>query len=399
MTNPTMTTSAMTRVTILGATGSVGEAVLDVIAENPDRLCVETLVAGRDALKLAALARRHRARQVVVEDEVGLPVLREALAGTGIGISAGRASVIAAAAADCDIVVAAITGVAGLEPTLSAVRAGRIVALANKESLVAAGPLVMAAARKGQILPLDSEHNALMQALGGHDIADVASMVLTASGGPFRNWSAERIAGATIEDALAHPNWRMGRKITIDSATMMNKGLELIEAKYLFGLAPDQLDVLVHPQSIVHGLVTFRDGAVSAGMAVPDMRVPTAHCLGLGRRFDAPQRRLDLASIGTLSFEAPDELRFPALGLARSAMQSGGAMPIVLNAANEVAVEAFLAGKIRFGAIAQMVSEACAAAGSHCYGQVASLESVLFIDQDTRRRTSDALSQPLFAVT
>jgi 1-deoxy-D-xylulose-5-phosphate reductoisomerase len=372
--------------------------VLDVIAENPDRLSVETLVAGRDVAKLAELARQHRPVCVVISDEAGLPALREALAGTGIGIQAGRASVIAAAAADCDIVVAAITGVAGLAPTLAALKAGRKVALANKESLVAAGPLVMAAARKGQIWPLDSEHNALMQALGGHDIADVATMVLTASGGPFRNWSAERIAKATIEDALAHPNWRMGRKITIDSATMMNKGLELIEAKYLFDLNPDQLSVLVHPQSIVHGLVTFHDGAVCAGMAVPDMRVPAAHCLGLGRRLDAPHRRLDLASIGTLTFEAPDEARFPALGLARAAMETGGAMPIVLNAANEIAVEAFLTGKIRFGAIIEMVSEACEAAVARHHGPVDSLDMMLFIDQDTRRHTIGALSQPLFAV-
>jgi 1-deoxy-D-xylulose-5-phosphate reductoisomerase len=394
-----MTATDFTRVTILGATGSVGEAVLDVIAENPGRLQVETLVAGRDALKLAYLARRHRARRVVIEEETALPLLRNELAGSGIGISAGRASVIAAATHECDIVVAAITGVAGLEPTLGALRAGRVVALANKESLVAAGPLVMAAARKGQILPLDSEHNALLQALGGHDPADIESMVLTASGGPFRTWPQERIVQASIEDALAHPNWSMGRKITIDSATMMNKGLELIEAKHLFGLESSQIDVLVHPQSIVHGLVAFKDGAVSAGLAVPDMRVPAAHCLGLGRRLPAQGRKLDLAGIATLTFEAPDEMRFPALRLARAAMVAGGVMPIVLNAANEIAVAAFLAGRICFGEISDAVARACDEAEGRGYGRPDSIEAVLFVDQDTRKLVSDALCQPLLPVT
>jgi 1-deoxy-D-xylulose-5-phosphate reductoisomerase len=394
-----MNATNLTHVTILGATGSVGEAVLDVVAENPDRLRINTLVAGSDALKLAALARQFRARHAVIEDQAALPALREALSGSGIGISAGRASVIEAATHDCDIVVAAITGVAGLEPTLAALRAGRIVALANKESLVAAGPLVMAAARKGQIVPLDSEHNALLQALGDHDPADVDSMVLTASGGPFRTWPQERIAQASIADALAHPNWNMGRKITIDSATMMNKGLELIEAKYLFGLEPQQLGVLVHPQSIVHGLVAFKDGAVSAGLAVPDMRVPAAHCLGLGQRFPAPRRKLDLAAIATLTFEAPDEARFPALRLARAAMEAGGTMPIVLNAANEIAVAAFLAGRIRFGEISDAVARACDEATRRATGAADSVEAVLFVDQDARKRVSDALSQPLLPVS
>jgi 1-deoxy-D-xylulose-5-phosphate reductoisomerase len=394
-----MMAADFTRVTILGATGSVAEAVLDIVAENPGRLAIGTLVAGRDWAKLAALAVRHDARRVVIEDEAALPELRAALSGSGIGVSAGRASVIEAATDECDVVVAAITGVAGLEPTLAALRAGRIVALANKESLVAAGPLMMSVARKGQILPLDSEHNALLQALGGHDPADVESMVLTASGGPFRTWPSERIAQASIEDALAHPNWTMGRKITIDSATMMNKGLELIEAKHLFGLASRQLDVLVHPQSIVHGLVAFKDGAVSAGLAVPDMRVPAAHCLGLGSRFSAPARRLDLASVGTLTFEAPDAARFPALALARAAMEAGGSMPIVLNAANEIAVAAFLDGRIRFGEISGAVARACDETGRRAMIEPDTIEAVLFIDQDARKRVSDALSQPLLPVS
>ncbi len=389
----------MIRVSILGATGSVGKAVLGVISENPGLFAVEALVAGSDVASLAELARSFGAKSAVIADEARLEALRDALAGSGVTASAGEAAIIAAAESPCDLVVAAITGVAGLAPTFAAVKAGRKVALANKESLVAAGHLMMGIAAPGQILPLDSEHNALMQAASGHAPADIARMALTASGGPFRTWPQARIETATIAEALAHPNWSMGRKITIDSASMMNKGLELIEAMHLFGLRPDQLDVLVHPQSIVHGLVAFRDGAVTAGMAIPDMRVPAAHCLGLKGRLDAPGRVLDLAAIGALSFEKPDEARFPALGLCRAAMASGGAAPIALNAANEIAVEAFLAGRIAFGAIARLVEAMCDEAVRAGHGAPASVDEVLFVDHDMRRRTADALSQPLFAVS
>lgn len=388
-----------TRVSILGATGSVGRAVLDVIAENPGRFSVQVLVAGRDAEGLAALARASGASMAILQDERALHRLEDALSGSGIASAAGDAAVMEAAIGDVDIIVSAITGTAGLAPTFAAIKAGKKLALANKESLVAAGPLIMAMASPGQILPLDSEHNALAQALGNHPASDVAEMILTASGGPFRTWSAARMAAATPEDALAHPNWSMGTKITIDSATMMNKGLELIEAHYLFGLEGRRLAVLVHPQSIVHGLVAFRDGAVTAGLAVPDMRVPVAHCLGLGQRLDAPHRRLDLARLATLTFEVPDEVRFPALRLARAALEAGGIMPIVLNAANEVAVDAFLKRQIGFGAITENVAEMCERfAGRACHGP-SSLEDVLSIDAEARLECANALSRPLFVAT
>jgi 1-deoxy-D-xylulose-5-phosphate reductoisomerase len=386
-----------TRITILGATGSVGRAVLDVVAENPGRFAVEALVAGSDAEGLAALARSCGAQQAILQDEAGLATLQDAVSGTGILASAGNAAILDAAVGDVDIIISAITGTAGLAPTFAAIKAGRNVALANKESLVAAGPLIMKMARPGQILPLDSEHNALAQALGNHPVSDVAEMTLTASGGPFRTWSAQRIAAAGPRDALAHPNWTMGAKITIDSATMMNKGLELIEAHYLFGIESKRLGVLVHPQSIIHGLVAFRDGSVTAGLAVPDMRVPVAHCLGLGERLDAPHRRLDLARLAMLTFEAPDHLRFPALKLARDALEVGGIMPIVLNAANEIAVEAFLKGQINFGAITDSVAEMCALFAARS-STTSGLDDILAVDHDARRESRRALSRPIFAV-
>lgn len=386
-----------TTVTILGATGSIGAAVRDVIAENPSRFRVEAVAAGRDAAGLAQIAVELGAQLAVIHDVEALPALRVALAGTGISTASGEAALCEAAARDADVVVSAITGVAGLTPTLAAIRAGRTVALANKESLVAAGDLMMTLARPGQILPLDSEHNALAQALGANPTSQVAELILTASGGPFRTWSAERMAAARPEDALAHPNWSMGAKITIDSATLMNKGLELIEAHHLFGIENARLGVLVHPQSIVHGLVAFSDGSVVAGLGVPDMRVPTAHCLGLGQRLEAPARRLDLARAGTLTFEEPDLERFPALGLARAALETGGAMPIVLNAANEIAVSAFLQRQIGFSAITGIVAQICedSAGGRGCVG---SIDDVLAIDHEARARSRAVLSRPSFAV-
>ena len=389
-----------TRVTILGATGSVGRAVLDVVAENRNLFSVASLVAGRDAEGLAALALSCNASSAIIQDDAAYPALRQALHGTGINAGAGNAAVIEAAiACDVDIVISAITGTAGLAPTFAAIKAGRKVALANKESLVAAGPLIMAMAAPGQILPLDSEHNALAQALGNHPISDVAEMILTASGGPFLNWSKAQIAAARPKDALKHPNWSMGAKITIDSATMMNKGLELIEAHFLFGVDSSRLGVLVHPQSIVHGLVAFRDGAVTAGMAVADMRVPVAHCLGLGQRLDAPHRRLDLAKLAALTFEAPDEARFPALGLARSAMEAGGIMPIVLNAANEVCVAAFLRGQISFMAITDIVADMCNRFVARANERPSHIDDILGVDLDVRRECANALSRPIFAAT
>jgi len=388
-------------VTLLGATGSVGRSVRDVVAENPERLAIDTVVGGRDAEGLARVAIDVGARYAALADASAGAVLKQALAGTGIASGAGRAAVLEAVARPADIVVSAIAGAAGLEATFAALTPGRTIALANKESLVCAGEAVMAraAAAGARMLPLDSEHNALFQGLGQEPLDSIRSMTLTASGGPFRTWSAERIAAAGPEQALKHPNYAMGAKITIDSAGLMNKGLEVIEARFLFDLLPDQLDVLVHPQQVVHGLVTFRDGSVSAGMAVPDMRVAAAHCLGIDGRLDAPPARfLDLAAGEPLSFERPDLQRFPALGLALSALAEGGAKPAILNAANEVAVAAFLAGRIRFPGIAALVAEGCAqdAGGAKAPRDVA---EALAIDHDARRRAASLLSQASFTVT
>jgi 1-deoxy-D-xylulose-5-phosphate reductoisomerase len=303
--------------------------------------------------------------------------------------------VIEAALHEADMVVAAITGAAGVLPTHAALEAGRTVALANKESLVCAGgPVMRTAARTGaRILPMDSEHNAIFQALFGHDLDRLDRMILTASGGPFRTWSAEAIAAATPAQALAHPNWSMGPKVTIDSASLMNKGLELIEAHHLFGVPADRLDVLVHPQSIVHGLVTFEDGAVIAGLAVPDMQVPIAHCLGWPARVPTGARRLDLAAIGALTFEAPDMGRFPALRVARAALAAGGALPTVLNAANEIAVEAFLAGRIGFHEIARSVEAVCEiAVREGLAGEPATVADALAVDHIARERARAVLT-------
>jgi 1-deoxy-D-xylulose-5-phosphate reductoisomerase len=388
-------------VTLLGATGSIGRSTRDVVAENPDRLAIAAVVGGKDAAALAAVARETGARFAAIADEAQGKALREALAGTGIASGAGRSAILDAARIETDIVVSAISGAAGLEATFAALTPGRTIALANKESLVCAGAAVMAraAAVGARILPLDSEHNALHQALGAEPISAVRGMTLTASGGPFRNWSAEQIAAAAPEQALAHPNYAMGAKITIDSASMMNKGLELIEACFLFGLAPEQLDVLVHPQQIVHGLVTFRDGSVTAGMAVPDMRVAAAHCLGIDGRLDAPPARfVDLAMAAPLAFTRPDLVRFPALGLAMAALSAGGAMPAILNAANEIAVAAFLDRRIGFPGIPRLVEAVCAQeppdAAAPC-----DIESALAIDHDARKRASALLSLPSFAGT
>lgn len=388
-------------VTILGATGSIGRSARAVIAENPQRLRVEAVVAGRDVAALAEVARETGARFAAIASEEKASELKTALAGSGIACGAGRSAVLDAVARESDIVVSAISGAAGLEATVASLSRGRIVALANKESLVCAGAAVMARAKAAEatILPLDSEHNALLQALGDQPMSAVHGMTLTASGGPFREWSAARIAAATPEQALTHPNYAMGAKISIDSATMMNKGLELIEALFLFGLDCEKLDVLVHPQQIVHGLVTFRDGSVNAGMALPDMRVAAAHCLGIDGRLQAPPSRfLDLATTGPLEFTRPDLDRFPALRLAIAAMRHGGAMPAILNAANEIAVEAYLAGRIGFMDIAALVETVCERADP-ALDAAADVETALAIDRDARDRARALLSEPAFAVT
>lgn len=351
----------MKRLTLMGATGSVGASTLDLVARNPERFAIEALAAGRDWRKLAELARFHRARLAVIADPAGYVPLKDALAGHGVEVAAGPEALVEAARRPADLLVAAIVGAAGLPSTLAAVEAGTSVALANKEALVCAGALVKAAAARSgaALLPVDSEHNAIFQVL--ESIDRVAKITLTASGGPFRAMSLAEMAHVTPAQAVQHPTWSMGAKISIDSATLMNKGLELIEAWHLFGVRPDQLDVLVHPQSLVHGLVEYHDGSVLAQLGPADMRVPIAHALAWPERIATPVQRLCLASIGRLEFSAPDRQRFPALALAEAAMADGHCRPCVLNAANEVAVEAFLQGRIGFLDIAAVVADTLAA--------------------------------------
>jgi 1-deoxy-D-xylulose-5-phosphate reductoisomerase len=383
-------------VTILGATGSIGASTVDLLARDRARFRVEAVTASRKATDLARIARELGARFAAVADPAHYRELKESLSGSGVEAAAGEAAVLEAAQRPADWVMAAITGSAGLKPTLAAAERGATVALANKECLVCAGALFMrrALAAGAIVLPVDSEHNALFQALGAGSREDLRRVILTASGGPFRTWTVEAIRAATLEQALRHPNWSMGQKITIDSATMMNKGLEVIEAHHLFALAPDEIDVLVHPQSIVHGLVEFRDGAVVAELGAPDMRVPIAHCLAWPQRIDWPAPRLDLARIGTLTFEAPDLERFPALGLARRALELGGGAPTVLNAANEVAVAECLNRRLAFVGIAGVVAATLeAASGRGLMGEPKTIEDALSIDHSARLLARDLLPE------
>ena len=347
-------------VTILGSTGSVGCNTIDLIAGQPGRFVVEALTGNRNAALLAQQARQVRARLAVVADEQAYAELKAALAGTGIEAAAGRDALIESAGRPAECVMASIVGAAGLEPTLAAVRRGAIIGLANKECLVCAGELVTAeiARCKGTLIPVDSEHSAIFQVFEADNAEKVERVILTASGGPFRTASPEVLRTVTPAQALAHPNWSMGPKISIDSATLMNKGLEVIEARWLFAVDPEQIEVVVHPQSIVHSLVEFRDGSVVAQMGIPDMRIPIAYALSYPERLDLGLARLNLAQCGGLVFEPPDEERFPALRLACDALAAGGVKPAVLNAANEVAVAAFLDGRITFAAIAAIVAAA-----------------------------------------
>jgi 1-deoxy-D-xylulose-5-phosphate reductoisomerase len=347
------------RLVILGATGSIGRSCAQVIADAPGRFDVVALAGGRDGAALAKTAIALKTSFAAIADPAGYADLKAGVAGRAIEVAAGPEAIVEAALRQADLVVAAIAGTAGLAPTYAAIDAGRMVALANKETLVCAGHAVMEAARRSgaRILPLDSEHNAIFQAMGGCDPGQIVKMTLTASGGPFREWSAERINAATIAEALAHPNWAMGPKVTIDSASLMNKGLELIEAHHLFGMSASRLDVLVHPQSVVHGLIAFADGSVTAGMAAPDMRTPIAHCLAYPERMNSGAKALDLAAVGQLTFQQPDLARFPALGLAISALSAGGGAPTALNAANEIAVSAFLEARIGFSDMARLVAK------------------------------------------
>ena len=375
-------------VTLLGATGSIGSSTIDLLRQEAGRYQVEAVTADRNAAALARLARELGARFAVVADPAAYGELKAELSGSNIEAAAGPGAVVEAAQRPADWVMAAITGAASLKPTLAAAERGASVALANKECLVCAGALFMrkAAAAGATVLPVDSEHNAIFQALGAGPREDVRRIVLTASGGPFRTWSLESIRKVTVEQALKHPTWSMGPKVTIDSATLMNKGLELIEAHHLFGLAPDELDVVVHPQSVVHGLVEFRDGSVVAQLGSPDMRIPIAHCLAWPARMGTPAARLDLARLATLSFEEPDQVRFPALALARKALAAGGAAPTVLNAANEIAVREFVGRRLGFCSIPALVEatlEAAEREGSMAEPQ--SIEDAIAIDQGARK--------------
>ena len=376
----------MRKISILGATGSIGKSTLDLVERNPGAFSVTSVTAATNAEALADIARRTKAKLAVVADEGRLSDLQQRLTGSDCRAAAGEAALIEAATDDSELVIAAIVGCAGLRPTMAAVEAGKTVALANKEALVTAGALMIDAAQASgaTLLPVDSEHNAIFQCLAGNRRKDVSRIILTASGGPFRTASAESIDAATPAQAVAHPKWSMGAKISVDSATLMNKGLELIEAHYLFGLPSGQLDVVIHPQSVVHSMVEFVDGSVLAQLGSPDMRIPIAYALAWPERMATPAERLDLATIGQLEFSAPDLKRFPALRLAREALETGGAAPIVLNAANEVAVASFLAGQIRFPDIARLVGEALSDAK---FDIPHSIGDVLEIDRVTRDQT------------
>lgn len=353
----------MRSVTILGSTGSIGQNTIDLLQRNPDAFRVEALTASRNSTLLAQQARSLGARFVAIADPDHYPVLREALAGTGIETGCGPQALIEAAQRPAEWVMAGIVGAAGLAPTLAAIRRGVIVAFANKEVLVCAGALVMdEVARHGAtLLPVDSEHNAIWQCFDRNRADTIDRIILTASGGPFRERAVEDMRRVTPAEAVAHPNWNMGAKISVNSATMMNKGLELIEAHHLFRLPPERVDIVVHAQSIVHGAVVYRDGSVLAQLGSPDMRTPIAYALAWPDRISAPTKRLDLAAVGKLTFEAPDEERFPALRVAREALLRGGGAPTVLNAANETAVHAFLEGRIGFLEIVEAVEATLAA--------------------------------------
>src|SRR3984957_15803796 len=383
-------------VTLLGATGSIGSSTADLLRRDTEGYRIEAVTAHREASALARLARDRGARFAAGGDPAAYGELKAALSGSDIEAAAGPGAIVEAAQRPAEWVMAAITGAASLAPTLAAAERGATVALANKECLVCAGALFMrrAAAAAATILPVDSEHNAVFQALMSGRREEVRRVILTASGGPFRTWSLEAIRTVTVEQALKHPTWIMGPKVTIDSATLMNKGLELIEAHHLFALSPEELDVIVHPQSVVHSLVEFRDGSVIAQLGSPDMRIPISHCLGWPNRMSTPAPRLDLARVSALTFEAPDPVRFPALAIARKALAAGGAAPTILNAANEIAVREFVGRRLGFPGIPALVEATLDAAERR--GELAepqSVEEALEIDHNARRLAADLLPE------
>jgi len=379
------------RVTILGSTGSVGRNTIDIISRDTAAYAVEALTAQDNAALLIEQARALRPRFVAIGNETHYGTVKDALAGTGTEVAAGRAAVIEAAARPAEWVMSAIVGAAGLEPTLAAIKRGAVIGLANKETLVCAGSVVMreVARCNAVMVPVDSEHSAIFQCLEQNNSDSVEKIILTASGGPFRQKSLAEMAEMTPEQAVAHPNWSMGAKISVDSATMMNKGLELIEAHYLFGLPDEQIEILVHPQSVIHSMVAYRDGSVLAQLGSPDMRTPIAYALGWPKRIAAPADRLDFSKIKQLTFEAPDAVRFPALRIARETLRAGGGASSVLNAANEVAVAAFLGRQIRFTDIAAIAEQVLSELPG---GQIERLDQILALDAEARRRATDAVA-------
>jgi 1-deoxy-D-xylulose-5-phosphate reductoisomerase len=396
--------SKLKTITVLGSTGSVGTSTLDLVARAMEhgsaQAEVVALTAGGNVALLAEQALRWRPKVAVIADESRLGELRERLAGSGVSCAAGQAAVIAAAGMGADWVMSSIMGSAGLAPTLAAVRTGAVVGLANKESLVCAGPALLEAAKAagGVIIPVDSEHSAIFQVLDPNLIHRVAKLIITASGGPFRDWSRQAMGRATPEQAVAHPNFRMGAKISVDSATMMNKGLEMIEARYLFGVTPEQIEVLIHPEQIIHSMVTYQDGSTLAQLGAPDMRTPIAIAYAWPDRLDWPAPPMDLAAMGALTFASPDAERFPAIGIARTAMNAGGLAPAAMSAANETAVAAFLDRRIGFLDIAATVAQTLERmdrtgdlqAGANADGAV---EIAMHADRSARRVAADVLDQ------
>ena len=380
------------KISVLGATGSIGGSTLDLLERNPERFEVVALTAATNVAALADAAIRTGATLAVIDDPSRLDELTERLRGSECRAATGRDALAEAASGEAELVMAAIVGCAGLEPVMSAIDAGRTVALANKEALVTAGALMTdAAARSGAtILPVDSEHNAIFQCLADNRRCDISRLVLTASGGPFRTSSLEQMASVTPEQAVAHPNWSMGAKISVDSATMMNKGLELIEAGHLFELPSERIEILVHPQSVIHSMVEYVDGSVIAQLGSPDMRIPIAYALAWPKRIETPAEKLDLARIGNLTFEEPDLVLFPALRVARQAMEAGGSAPIILNAANEEAVAAFLGNRIDFLSIVAIVEESLARMDPPAPRSIA---EVIDIDQRTRALAQTLMSE------
>jgi 1-deoxy-D-xylulose-5-phosphate reductoisomerase len=386
------------KVVVLGSTGSIGLSTLSLFEESGVEIEILALTAGRNVERLIQQARRWTPTVAVIEDESKLQALKDGLAGTGVRAAAGAAAVTEAAAMGADWVMSAIVGAAGLPPTVAAARTGAIVALANKESLVCAGPALLAIAKAagGSVIPVDSEHSAIFQVLQPDCAHRVARLILTASGGPFRTWDRAAMAAATPEQAIAHPNWSMGAKISVDSATMMNKGLEMIEASYLFGTPEDRIDVVIHPQSVIHSLVEYADGSTLAQMGPPDMRAPIACAFAWPDRLPWPAPRLDLAAYGQLTFESPDLDRFPSIGIAREALRLGGGAPTAMNAANEVAVAAFLDRRIGFLDIAASVAgtlERMNSLGNLAVAESDAVDNAMMIDASARRIAAEVVAQ------